>query len=80
MARMDKAPVTAEAAKWVRATIATRGITVEKLAAGSHIARPTLIRRLEGVQPFRLDEIELIARFLNVKVSEITAAAEEAAA
>jgi len=82
MDHMDKpAPtISIAAAKWIRSVMAEQGITMSDLAESTHIARVTLIRRFESNPGnFTVGELEAIAQALNIKVSDITGAAEAAA-
>jgi DNA-binding Xre family transcriptional regulator len=79
---MDKPapPISIAAAKWIRTLMAERGITMSDLAKSTHIARVTLIRRFDSNPGnFTVGELDAIAQTLNIKVSDITGAAENAA-
>jgi DNA-binding Xre family transcriptional regulator len=79
---MDKpAPrISIAAAKWIRSVMAEQGVNMSDLANATHIARATLIRRFQDKpENFTVGELEAIAQTLNIKVSDITGAAENAA-
>lgn len=57
----------------VRAEMARRRITQEMLAPILGISQPALSRRLRGQLPFDLDELEALARFLDVDPSRFLA-------
>lgn len=60
-----------QAARAIRLILANRRETIEQLAADTGIAHSTLKRRLLGVTPFTIDELHLIARHFNVRLSQV---------
>lgn len=78
---MDTAdPVAIAAAEWVERTRRLSNTSVSALARGAGISRHILIARIAKEQPFDISQLAKIARFFGVTTSEITAAAEQAAA
>lgn len=63
----------------IRAELARQGKTVPALATATGISPATLRRRLKGVKPFYLEELEEIATFLNLPVSYLAENTERAA-
>jgi len=47
------------------------GVSQLRLADESGIPRPTLIRRLKGQSPFKVDELEAIASVLGCSVTSL---------
>lgn len=56
----------------IRAELARQSRSRQDLAAHLGISTDTLRRRLDGVRPFYFDELELVAAFLNVRLSDLT--------
>lgn len=57
----------------VQAAVSEKGVTSYTLAQQAGIPRTTLDRRLAGVDPFKLDELERIAAALDVPVESLAA-------
>lgn len=78
---MDKPQAISQAAaQWIRTELQRRGITERQFAEQTRIARVTWIRKADTApQNLNLGELERIAAFFGVKVSDITLAAESAA-
>lgn len=71
------APVTAAVVDRIKAQMAGAGLTQVALSSKTGIERSTLVRRLQGRSPFRVDELEAIAQVLECTVASLV---EEAAA
>ena len=63
----------------IRAELGRQHKTAVELSKAIGISPSTLTRRLAGKQPFFLEELEDIARFLGLPVSELTGRTEDAA-
>lgn len=63
-------PYRREVAAEVRAEMARQQVTASTLAEGANIATATLSRRLNGVQPFDVDELAAIAACLGQPVAK----------
>ena len=63
----------------IRAELARQNKTASALSKATGISPATLSRRLRGDKPFFLEELEDIARFLDLPLSEITGRTEVAA-
>lgn len=75
--RMETPTYQTLIARRVGNAIEAAGLTVLGVAEATAIPRTTLIRRLNGVQPFTTNEIKAIADLLAIPVS--TLVAEDAA-
>jgi transcriptional regulator with XRE-family HTH domain len=64
----------------IRAEMARQRVSINQLAAGTSISASTLYRRLNGVKPFNVDELDAIAVFLGVPAWELAERAKKAAA
>jgi transcriptional regulator with XRE-family HTH domain len=62
----------------IRAELARQNLTYAALAKAIGMSPSTLGRRLEGLRPFYLEELEAIAQFLGLKLSEFTARTDAA--
>lgn len=65
--------VTAE----IRAELARRKITAQRLAHAVGMSKQTMSRRMTGAAPFDLAEVEAIADFFGMTPSELLARAEQ---
>ena len=63
----------------IRAEKARRKIANHELAEALGISTATLRRRLDGVRPFYFHELEALARYFDVPLSELTRRTEKAA-
>jgi len=63
----------------IRAELARQGLSYAQLAKASGISPSTLSRRLEGNKPFLFEELEAIASFLGMPLSELSRRTEAAA-
>ena len=63
----------------IRAELGRQNLTYTALAAATGITPSTLSRRLIGTKPFLLEELQSIARFLGIKLSDLTERTDEAA-
>lgn len=70
---MTPQTLTATAAGNVKAAMQTAGENPHSLALKAGIARPTLLRRLDGVTPFTVDELDRIALTLGVTAASFLA-------
>lgn len=70
---------TSAVARTVRETMERAGESVKHLAEVTLIPRSTLLRRLAGVSPFTIPELERIAAHFDTTVAEILADSEAAA-
>lgn len=73
---MDTRTATAQK---VAEAIKAAGETTLGIARKTHIPRTTLLRRLDGVTPFNLDELYAIATTLKVPVVDLMVTDEDAA-
>lgn len=55
----------------VRAEAARRRVTVLELSRRTGISRPTLTRRLDGDSAFTVDELQAVARVLDLPVTSL---------
>lgn len=80
---MERTPLRrTHVADELRAEIARQRVSYVKVAQAADISVDTLRRRLDGVQPFFIDELDSITNLLNVAPELILArarTAEEAA-
>lgn len=68
-------------AKVVAGRLTATAITPNRLAELTGISRMTIVRRLTGTWPgFSIGELEAIALHIGMSISDITLAAEDAAA
>lgn len=65
---MDIATATA---RRVTAALEAAGETAATIAPKALIPRPTLLRRLAGVSPFNVDELDRIAAALGVSATDL---------
>lgn len=63
----------------VRAELARQNRLKSELAAALGISTDTLRRRLDGVRPFYFHELEAVASFLGMRLSDLTGRTDEAA-
>jgi len=63
----------------IRAELGRQGKSRHELAAAAGISPATLSRRLQGKKPFYLEELEAIAQFLEIRLSDLTERTEDAA-
>lgn len=63
----------------IRAELARQRVTQLALIAATGITKNTLRRRLDGIKPFYLHELEAICSFLNVPLSELLERTKDAA-
>ena len=63
----------------IRAELARQGLSYTACAAATHISPSTLSRRLAGTKPFLLEEMQSIAQFLGIKLSDLTERTDVAA-
>lgn len=63
----------------IRAELGRQNRSVRQLALATGISPATLSRRLQGLKPFYLEELESIARYLGKPVSVFTERTEAAA-
>lgn len=61
----------AEVAAEIRAELARQRVSQAALILATGITKNTLRRRLNGVKPFYVHELEAICSFLNVPLSEL---------
>lgn len=71
--------LTIKLAAAVKAAIDHAGETVLGVSEKSGIPRTTLLRRLGGTSPFTVAELELIAKVLDIAVSDLLSEAEAVA-
>jgi len=57
----------------IRAELGRQNRSATQLAAATGISPATLSRRLQGKKPFYFEELEVIAQFLGLPLSELTA-------
>lgn len=62
---------TAHTGRNVRAEMARAGVSQADLAARVGLSQSALSKRLRGVVPFRVDELDAIARVLRVTASDL---------
>lgn len=60
----------------VRAVLAREGITRAAVATATELPKTSLARRLAGVRPFTVAELDAIGRLVGVTGSELLARAE----
>lgn len=72
--------ITSHTAQKVAAAIEGAGETTLGIASKTHIPRTTLLRRLEGLSAFKIDELGLIANALGVPVCSLIGSEGEDAA
>jgi DNA-binding Xre family transcriptional regulator len=60
----------AEVAAEIRAELARQRVPQTALISATGISKNTLRRRLNGVKPFYVHELEAICSFLNIPLSE----------
>ena len=70
---------TTDVAANVRRAISDKGETQLSVSESTGIPRTTLIRRLDGVNPFTVAELRSIATMLGVRVRDLIDVAEDAA-
>lgn len=70
-AHMDPRTGASQVAEAVRRAMEQRGVSQLGLAEATLIPRATLIRRLQGVTPFTITELALIASHLDMQVSDL---------
>lgn len=58
-------------AEEVRALMGRRRVTQEKLAAAIGMSQPSLSKRLFGVVPWTIDDLEAIADYFGVKITDL---------
>ena len=63
----------------IRAELGRQNLTYTALAAATGISPSTLSRRLVGTKPFLLEELQSIAQFLGIKLSDLTERTDVAA-
>jgi transcriptional regulator with XRE-family HTH domain len=63
----------------IRAELARQGLTYTACSAATHISPSTLSRRLAGNKPFLHEELQSIAQFLGIKISDLTERTDVAA-
>lgn len=63
----------------IRAEMARQKVSVNNLSNGTGISASTLYRRLDGVKPFYVEELDAIGRFLKVPDYELTKRAKSRA-
>lgn len=68
-------PLTQQVAARVQKAMESAGVSQLRLSEETGIARATLIRRLAGRSPFRVDELEAIAAVLECSAASLLAAA-----
>jgi len=61
----------------IRAEMGRQRVSVNKLSAGTGISASTLYRRLDGVKPFYVEELDAIGQFLKVPDYVLTARAKK---
>lgn len=76
---MDTLPASQRVALAVRDHLRQAGKTQLDVVGATGIPRTTLNRRMTGNSPFTITELELIAAFLGVTVTEILRTSERAA-
>lgn len=64
----------------IRAEMARQRVSIAQLSAGTGLSISKLYRRLNGVNPFLVDEFDAIAAFLGVPTWELAARAKAGAA
>lgn len=70
---MGTTTTTQRVAANVRAEAAARRISGTKLAQAVGVTRSTMYRRLDGLTPWPVDELERVAQFLKVSVESLFA-------
>lgn len=55
----------------VRAEMARRGVSQTALAVALGVTQPQVSARLRGVVPFNINELHVVAEFLNVPISTL---------
>lgn len=68
---MGTTTTTQRVAANVRAEAAARRISGTKLAQAVGVTRSTMYRRLDGLTPWPVDELERVAQFLKVSVESL---------
>jgi transcriptional regulator with XRE-family HTH domain len=63
----------------IRAELARQNLTYKALSEATGIPAATMTRRLKGTRPFYLEELQSIAQFLGLTLSELTERSEDAA-
>lgn len=63
--------LSGQVAEAVRVEAARRQITAKRISDETGIARTSLGRRLRGVVPFTLDELDLVASVLGVPIADL---------
>ena len=58
------------------AELGIQKVSIKALSAGTEISTSTLYRRLDGVRPFYVEELDAIGRFLGVPAHELAARAK----
>lgn len=76
---MDTHPASYRVALAVREHLRRAGKTQLDVVDATGIPRTTLNRRMTGNSPFTISELELIAAFLGITVTEIMQTSEQAA-
>lgn len=66
-------------AREIRAELGRQNLTYAALATATGINPSTLSRRLQGNKPFLLEELQSIAEFLKIKLSDLTERTDVAA-
>jgi transcriptional regulator with XRE-family HTH domain len=64
----------------IRAEMARQRVSVAQLSDATCISAPTLYRRLHGVKPLLVEELDAISACLGVPVWELTERAKKAGA
>ena len=63
----------------IRAELGRQNLTYSALAAAIGMSPSTLSRRLVGIKPFDIEELQSIAQFLGIKLSDLTERTDVAA-
>jgi DNA-binding Xre family transcriptional regulator len=69
----------AQVAAEIRAELARQRVTQAALITATGITKNTLRRRLDGIKPFYVHELEAICSFLNLPLSELLERSKAAA-
>lgn len=67
----DREPLSQRAARRLRGALAENRISGTALAAALHLPQQTLSRKVNGVTPFSLDELDLVATTLGVQLDAV---------